>query len=31
MARLQHKRIDRPDEIRPFKGGGENEIFEMVS
>lgn len=29
MARLQHKRFDRPDEVRPFKGGGENEIFEM--
>jgi len=29
MARLQHKHIDHPDEIRPYDGG-RTEIFEMA-
>jgi len=28
MAKLQHKRFDHPDEVRPYPGG-QNEIFEM--
>lgn len=28
MARLQHKRFDQPDEVRPYEGG-RTEIFEM--
>jgi class 3 adenylate cyclase/mannose-6-phosphate isomerase-like protein (cupin superfamily) len=28
MARLQHKRVDHPDEVRPYPLG-QNEIFEM--
>lgn len=29
MARLQHKAMDRPDEVRPY-AGGRTEIFEMA-
>src|ERR1700693_4524171 len=28
MSKLQHKRFDHPDEVRPY-AGGKTEIFEM--
>lgn len=30
MSPLQHKAMGRPDEIRPFEGGGQTEIFEIA-
>ena len=30
MSPLQHKALGRPDEIRPFEGGGQTEIFEIA-